>query len=221
MGPAPGRIVGDDAVPTAWYRNTGWSPSIERDFQARLGRAREGSKGQYLLIQAQTLEQTHATVALDLLSQYFALQIDRPDPQAHVARAVALTSLGRLEDAIASYEAALACEREFSNLRTQAYLELPGLITKHQLRTHYGRAAKVLRDHEHRPSFPIEHFRWNAFQALISAECGARLDARTYAKRALEVVGERHSGFRHHPSVGLVGEESADLIRQLHMLAAD
>ena len=209
-------------MPVDWYRNTTWSPSIARDFQARLSRARAANRAQYLLIQAGSLAQSHPTVVLDLLSQYFELPMERPSPLAHVIRARTLVLLGRLEDAIASYEAALAREHEFSNDLTQAYLELPSLIAEHHLRARYDRAIDVLRDHRDRPTFPIEHFRWNAVNALLVAERAASDSAdaaRTFAQRALEAAEARHSGFRHHPSLGLVGEESADLIRRLRVLA--
>jgi tetratricopeptide (TPR) repeat protein len=211
--------VEDHAVPTDWYRNTTWDPSIERDFRARLGRARAASRPQYLLLQAGALEQAHPTVTLELLSHYFALPMERPDPAAHVVRARALLALERVDDAIASYEAALAREREFPNILTQAYLELPCLIAERHLRARYDRAVEVLGEHQDRPTFPIEHFRWNAVNAVLLAERGAADAARSFAQRALEAAEARHSGFQHHPSLGLVGEESADLIRRLRVLA--
>jgi tetratricopeptide (TPR) repeat protein len=207
-------------MPVDWYRSTVWSPSIERAFQARLRRARAENRAQYLLIQAQSLERTHPLVVLKLLSQYFALPMKRPSPVAHVARARALVALERVDDAIASYEAALEREREFPNILTQAYLELPSLIVERHLSASYERAAAVLREHRDRPTFPIEHFQWNALYALLCAERGEPSAARTYSQRALEAAENRHSGFRHHPSLGLVGEESADLVRKLRVLAA-
>jgi tetratricopeptide (TPR) repeat protein len=203
-----------------WYRSATWSPAVARDFQARLRRAREANREQYLLIQAGTLQQAHPNAALDLLDQYFALPLTRPSPEAHVVRAKAFLALGRLHDAIESYEAALAREQEFPNILTQAYLDLPYSIAEHQVNSKYDRALEVLRDRESRPAFPIERFRWNAIHALIFAERGPQHAARDYAQRALAVAADRDSGFRNHPSLGLVGDESADLVRRMRSLAA-
>lgn len=98
-----------------WFRNTTWNDTIERTFDEKLGRARK--RDQYLRIQACTLAHSHPEVALRLLDRYFALNDDFDHAQAHVDRATALLSLGRVDEALAAYEAALARESAFPNLR--------------------------------------------------------------------------------------------------------
>src|SRR5262252_2009580 len=97
-----------------WFRNTSWDAHVSSAFEDKLRRARR--KGQYLRIQACYLTQTHPHVALDLLDRYFALGDDFDHAQAYVDRAEAYLTLGRVEDAFASYEAALKREEEFPNL---------------------------------------------------------------------------------------------------------
>jgi tetratricopeptide (TPR) repeat protein len=168
-----------------------------------------------LRIQACTLARTHPGVALELLERYFALPDDFDHAQAFVDRATALLALGRLEDAVDTYEMALAREVGFPNVRTQAYLDLPFLIAITPLPERYGRAMELLRQHEDRLTFPVDHFRRNASRALMLADGGDQPGAQVHARRALEAAQEEASGFRYHPAVGLVEGEHEDLIANL------
>lgn len=198
---------------TDWFRNTTWNESVERAFDEKLRRAKR--KEQYLRIQASTLARSHPEVALELLDRYFELPDDFDRAQAHVDRATALIVLGRVDDAIASYEAALAREAAFPNLRTQAYLDLPYLIATRGIREQYGRALQLLQVDEASLMFPVDRFRWHAARALIAAGSQEPRVARVHAERALEAAARERSGFRYHPSVGLVTEQYDSVIRKL------
>jgi tetratricopeptide (TPR) repeat protein len=89
-----------------WYRNTEWNESIAADFAARLLRARQ--KEQYIRTQAGYLACTYPTVALKLLDQYFQLNDRFDHAAAYVTHAQAFLALGKVSDALASYEAALS-----------------------------------------------------------------------------------------------------------------
>ncbi len=204
---------------TDWYRNTTWNESVERAFDEKLRRAK--NKDQYLRIQACTLARSHPEVALKLLDRYFALPDDCHDAPAHGDRATALLALGHVTDAIASYEAALAREAAFPNLQTQAYLELPYVIATRRVRDQYDRALQVLRLHEARLTFPVEHFQWHAARAFIAADVQDSDVAVVHARQALEAAALDHSGFRDHASLGLVTEEYDDVIRKLHAYCAE
>src|SRR5687768_6384776 len=103
-----------------WFRDRDWNDAIARRFDEKLRRARR--KAQYLRIQASTLARTHPNAALELLDRYFQLPDDFDHAQAHVDRAMAYQALGRIEDAVRAYEAALTREEVFPQLLTQAYL---------------------------------------------------------------------------------------------------
>jgi tetratricopeptide (TPR) repeat protein len=198
---------------TDWFRNTAWNEAVEREFNERLNRARR--KEQYLRIQASTLASSHPEVTLNLLDRYFRMPDDFEHAQAHVDRATALLALGRIREAIESYEAALAREAEFPNLKTQACLDLPYLVATLGIREQYDRALQLLQTHAACLLFPVDQFRWHAAQAFIAADQRDRLGAKTHAGRALEAAGCDDSGFRYHPKVGLVGENYNAIIRQL------
>lgn len=196
-----------------WFRNTTWNGAIEREFSEKLRRARRTQS--YLRIQASTLARSYPDVALQLLERYFDLGEDFDHAQAYVDRATALLTLGRISDAIASYEAALRREAEFPNLLTRAYLDLPFLIATRGIREKYEFATHLLQEHQARLMFFVDHFRWHAALALIASETRDRHSARRHAKDALDAAAREHSGFRYHPTVGLVTAQYDDLIRKL------
>jgi tetratricopeptide (TPR) repeat protein len=196
-----------------WFRNTEWNDDIAKEFEARLRRAKK--KGQYLRIQALTIARTKPEIALALLDRYFedADQVD--EAQAHTDRATAYIALGRHEEAVSAYEAALRREEEFPHLLTQAYIELPYLVAVNGLSSHYGRALELLDKHRDRLVFPVERFKWNAARALIAGALGNLPSARESARKALEAAAERNSGFTNHPSIGLVSDEHRQALTKL------
>jgi len=200
-----------------WFRNTEWTESIERAFEEKLRRARQ--KSQYLRIQANCLAESHPIVALRLLERYFKLDEKFDWAHAYCDQARAFLSLGRVDDAINSYERALDREAEFPNLKTQAYIELPFLIVTRSRRERFERAAQVLLDHQSRLTFPVDRFMWHAALALIAQCRGDNANASEHASYALTEARQHHSGFRFHPTVGLVLSQYQSLIDQLTPLS--
>lgn len=196
-----------------WYRNREWTEHIAARFEEKLRKARR--KEQYLRIQASTLATHHPEIALALLDRYFALPDDFDHAQAYVDRATALLSLGRLEDAIASYEAALNREASFAKLLTQAYVDLPYVVAVREVKTRYDRALELLDKHKARLMFPVDHFKWHAARALILASRNDQDGAKAHAKLALEAASRDKSGLQHHPSVGLVTSGQNEVLQRL------
>lgn len=201
-----------------WFRNTTWNEAVEQSFNEKLHRARR--KEQYLRIQACTLARSQPDVALRLLDRYFSLKDDFDHAQAYVDRATALLTLGRINEAVESYSAALAREVEFPNLLTQAYLDLPYLIATRGIREKYSYAMQLLEKHKARLMFPVDHFRWHAACALIAAETHDAVAAKAHAQRALEAAALDHSGFRYHSTIGLVTDQYDGLVQRLKKYAA-
>jgi tetratricopeptide (TPR) repeat protein len=196
-----------------WFENTTWNESVEQMFEQKLRRARR--KEQYLRAQASYLADSHPQVALALLGRYFAMPNQQEQAWALAIRAQALIALGRIDEAIESYEAALAREAAHPNRLTQAYRDLPFLIATQRVTTRYARALKILKEHQSRLRFPLDYFRWNAAYALIAAESDAVDVAEEYAKNALRAWKAEHSGMPRHPTFGLVGDVHDDVIRRL------
>ena len=198
-----------------WFRNADWNDAIAGSFEQKLKRARR--KSQYLRIQACTLASSHPQVALELLERYFALGEDFDHAQAHVDRAKAHLALGDLGAAIQSYEAALERELAFPNLRTNAYLDLPYVIALNGVVSRFDQALTILSGSEDRLMFPVDRFKYHAAKAVILARSDSTA-ARGEANAALEAAALDHSGFRYHPTVGLVSERHAQALSKLRGL---
>jgi tetratricopeptide (TPR) repeat protein len=186
-----------------WFRNSDWNPSAEAKFNEKLGRARR--KSQYLRIQASYLAKNHPQAALALLDRYFSLGEDFDFAQAFLDQATAYLALRRVDDALRSLENALNRERESPNLKTNAWSEFAMLVATMNIKSQFTKALQVLSENQSRLMFPVDKFTWHAASALILAAQGERKRAREHATRALEAAQATHSGFRYHPTVGLVG----------------
>jgi tetratricopeptide (TPR) repeat protein len=194
-----------------WYRNTAWNPEVEAAFVAKLRRARD--KSQYLRIQACMLANRQPDVALRLLDQYFALGDHFDHAQAYVDKAKAHLAADDVAAAIDSFESALAREKAYLRLLTQAYLDLPCLIAAQRLSDRYAQALDVLDEGQGRLTFPLDRYLWNGARALIFHDLARASEARTCAQSALVAASETQSGFRYHQQIGLVqmtGDEFGD-----------
>ena len=200
-----------------WFRNTEWNDSIERAFFTKLARARR--KAEYLRIQASILSQRHPNAALKLLEQYFSLGDPLFGAQAHLDRASAFLSLGNMAEALQSFEEALATEARRPNVLTEAYVRYPFAVAVHGIKDRYERVSQILEDHRRRLTFPVERFRWHAARALIAADLGQTVEAGDHARKALAQAAADHSGFRHHPNIGLVGTAFQDLRERLERMS--
>ncbi|MEP7242114.1 MAG: hypothetical protein ABI885_00360 [Gammaproteobacteria bacterium] len=196
-----------------WFRNTEWNALVERTFEEKLRRARQ--KSQYLRIQANALAESHPAVALQLLRRYFELEDKFDWAQAYCDQATASLSLGRLADAVSCYEKALHREAESTNLKTQAYLELPFLIATRRLQDRFDQAEQILKNHRSRLTFPVERFMWHSSWALIAHSRGDGVRASEHASQALIEAQQRYSGMQYHPVIGLVSQRHQALIDDL------
>ena len=201
-----------------WFRNTNWNAAIAAEFERRLKRSRT-QKAEYLRIQASCLVKTHPNVALDLSARFLAL----PKPYLVAVilntRARALVVLGRVNEAISTYEAVLDGEKkEVGAGLTDAYLDYAELILTKQLTHGFERARAALHERADRPTFPVQHFRYHSLLALLAASQKLSAEARLNARAALEAASQGKSGFRHHPKLGLVGEGEVEALRRLREL---
>ena len=139
---------------------------------------------------------------------------------AFLSQAEAHLTLGEQEEALRSLEKALQRERDFPNVKTQAWSRFTLLVAERKLGHLYDRALRVLQENPVSSlSFPVDGFLWNAAFALIAHATRQRKHAAETAAKALDFAALTHSGFRYHASVGLVGAQYDELKHQLGRLA--
>ena len=201
-----------------WFRNEKWNAATERHFNEKLSRTRY--KAQPLRIQAYHLQNTNPKAALTLLDRYFALGSHVDMASAFLHQAEAHLTLGEQEDALQSLGRALQRERDFPNVKTQAWSRFALLVAERKLDHLYDKALHVLEENPLSSlSFPVEGFLWNAAFALIADAKRQRKHAAETAAKALEFAAMTHSGFRYHAGGGLVGTRHEELKRELRRLA--
>jgi len=207
-----------------WFRRTTWTDSDHADFNARLKRSRGASnKAQYLRIQAFHLaEAGHHTAAVELLDRLFTECPERVQlADAHLQKAAALAVLGQVDAAIDEFRRALQSERDFPNVRTNAWLDFGIFIVERELSDYFDEALLILEEFrdDSGVSFPSITHCYCVIRALIADARGDATMARDYARQALAEALKAHSGLSHHPRVGLVGTKSKRFERKLRALA--
>lgn len=202
-----------------WWRNVSWNEEIEAAFFNKLARAR--NKTWYLRNQAAAIASNCPEVALRLLDQYFASGGDLQEAEAHFYRARAHIALRDMDAAVLAFEATLAREDAVPNFLTWAFHELPVLIATERMSARYDRAVEVLTQHKDRLTFPVQFYQWHGALALILHEQGRTSEARNEAHNALEAADMTDSGFRYHPTLGLVSDTADEFGKRLRDIASE
>lgn len=192
-----------------WARNKIWNTDVEKAFYAKLKRARD--KQGYLYIQANLLVETQPDITLQLLEQYFALNLDdRYVARAYEDQGRALYLQGRVEEAVRAFQNALKRQQEYPGMATHAYVRLPILIALEKLTEQYDFALSLLEENKKEPCFPVAQFWWHGAKALLLKEKNLESEARFHAHLALEAASQRDSGVHHHPKIGLISGKDAE-----------
>jgi tetratricopeptide (TPR) repeat protein len=198
-----------------WYRKTAWTQEDEKEFFAKLKRARSWTKPQYLLLQAGTLIGTNDSklfdVALMLVDKYFTECQDEPFDNKFIAFEI----LGDIYRKMENYETALekykkAIEVKSLPGRTMApiyYSELVICLNKVEL---FGEVEELLIRETMDIDFPISKYKINAMLAIINKQKNDLEKARRYKKLAEDAAGATETVFRWHRKSGLV--EDRDII---------
>jgi len=202
-----------------WWRNVSWNGEIEAAFFNKLARAR--NKTWYLRNQAAAIASNCPEVALRLLDQYFASGGDLQEAEAHFYRARAHIVLRDMDAAVLAFEATLAREDAVPNFLTWAFHELPVLIATERMSARYDRAVEVLMQRKDRLTFPVQLYQWHGALALILHEQGRASEARHEAHKALEAAEMTDSGFRYHPTLGLVSDTADEFGKRLRDIASE
>ncbi len=158
--------------------------------------------------------------AIKLLQQLFA---ELPEPSelatAHVQMAECLMAMDQRENALNAYRTALRVEKEFPQRRTNAWLDFPWLVVTKRMRQLYSEARSFLEWGNRQPRFPIEEYKLATVEAFMAEDEGSVGTAKRFARIALNVAQRTHSGFRYHPTLGLVKDQEQEVKERLEKLA--
>jgi tetratricopeptide (TPR) repeat protein len=194
-----------------WYRKKTWTPQDREDFWMRLKRSRSAfNKAQYTRIQSVELLATKkpelVEPALELLDTVLR---DWPDETSQLAsthqhRAECLVLLGRADEAVAEYRKVFEQQRRIPSWRTGAHLDFAWLVARKNIVELYDEALSALREFGGNEMFPFQIYIAAAAYALIADQRGDAEGARSWAMVALGEAAKTHTGFRYHPTLGLV-----------------
>jgi hypothetical protein len=207
-----------------WFRKASWGAAEAADFEKRLARARPNSRPQYLYIQACSLLESGkgelARQAVILADRSIAAS----EPHIHLSACHQLKGqcfelLGDLDSALASFLEAVDSERLHPGALTDAYLDFCWAVALHRIPARYERALSLLDQFADRRDLPVTRFREHAVRALIANDVASHDLARAEARLALKFAAVTHSGFRYHPSVGLVTDRYQAVLQQLEEIA--
>lgn len=207
-----------------WFRSRDWGAEAQEDFEARLRRAREYNRPQYLAIKAGALlahgGKAEAKGARRLLLRVIEMY---PESMSVVSAHEQLGALDAREGdrlgAIAHYREALRLSPE-RHVYGDARLRLPELLIEDgsdEARREAGELLDAL------PpvalTFSSQRFRYAVARARLAHISGHQADARRYANDALDEAERVKPDFSRHPTVGRVTADPK-VLREMNELAS-
>ena len=204
-----------------WYRKTTWSPEDQKAFFARLNRSRTSyNKAQYVRIQVLHLQRVGTSSMLLSAIELIEIMLEKwPESSqlasAYLQKAQCFDALGRIEEAVQSYRAALNAEHQYPGVRTDARLYFARFVASHELNDLYEYALSELDESFDLTIFPVGEYSYFAARAIIAAHQGKTIEARNYAQRAILASQKTYSGLSHHPRLGLVESPDSKLHEKL------
>ncbi|MEN2412767.1 hypothetical protein [Flavobacterium mesophilum] len=195
---------------TDWYRRKSWSKTDEKEFFAKLSRARKSGRAQYLRIQAielvETKEPNLLEVAKELLYKVLSEYPDEISEKGPVFHA--LGEIFELENnilkALEYHKNAVDFEKTFRYVITPSYLDYSEIVVKNQFKDLYPIAEEMLENRASGLLFPIEKYKVYSLLAIIN-EYNSKVEiAKKYSELANENANAKTSGLRYHKHLGIV-----------------
>lgn len=207
---------------TDWYRRIAWTKEDEVEYFAKLKRARQSSRAQYLYIQAATLTGTRRpellNVAESLIQKLFT---DYPDDRFNRSGSLELLGdiyrhRGDVDAAMAYYKQTIDFEKTYPNVQGPAFLSFSELAVKLEKHEYFPFLEELLSAKVEQYPFPIYKYKIYTLLSIISKTKGDKASADQFAKLANEHAAATTSGFRYHPTVGVVSERDTDLDERMN-----
>jgi tetratricopeptide (TPR) repeat protein len=175
-----------------WYRRKTWTKTDEEEYFAKLGRAREYGRAQYLRVQAIELIETEDKKLLPAAEMLLnKILTDYPDKVTEKSQTY--NSLGEIyklrEDyhkALEYFKKSLDFEKEFPNVITTAYLNFSETVIREEKTELYDEVENLLTEKINRDTlkFPIQNYIMYSVMTVISEYKGNHEEAKVYASLA-------------------------------------
>jgi len=207
-----------------WYRLVTWTNADEKEFMARLNRARsEFNKAQYLRIQALYLQREATPPLYDESIKLLDILLEEypQSPEAAGAlmqKAQCFEANGRLEEATEIYIMSIEMDQKTSGIKTRAPPEFAQFVVKYKLKPHYKMVVKALSESKMLLLFPEGQFIANTALAIIANEQGRKRKARVFAEKAINASDVKDSGLQGKSDIGLVKNPDKDLLARLQSI---
>lgn len=215
--------MGDDA----WFRSVLWSAEEAAQFEARLGRAREHNRPQYLRIKGLALASSGdpelrvvGRQLLERVVETYPDQRDAIDALAHLADSYCMD--GDHHQAAASYRECLSSaenSRYGADAVAHVVIRLAQLVVERGWHEQYQEMLGLIGGEQFRRKLVLRNlvFDWAVLQARLRSAIGVARVAE-FALLALELAASTTPQFPRHPDVAWVDADGA-LIRELTKLA--
>lgn len=209
-----------------WFRKTTWSEADQADFFARLRRSRTvRNKAQYLRIQAYNLEEIGSPelqrAALTLLEKILnEFPVESQLAPTYSQKASCLGKLGDIDGALESYRSVFDTERKYPRFRTRSHIQFGRLVVENRLTDLFDEVLTVLDEFKlNGIEFPADVYEESGIRAIIAAHKRENEKARKLATEAVTAASLAHSGFRYHPTVGLVRNKETPFYKSIAAIA--
>lgn len=210
-----------------WYRGKRWNDAVREEFFKRLKRARSVyNQAQYLRIKADYLydkkKPENLAAAIELVDTMISEYPDDTQLAAgNLLKAKCLQALGQTDDAAAAFQAAIQAERDCRTHKSFCWLEYGYFVVELGLKQRYAEVLDLFDEFQEDTSLLLvsDRYEYHAVLAVISAHRRRKKAARENAEAALAQAKKKHSGFRYHPTVGLVKNTDTPVQERLLAIA--
>ncbi|MFN8844242.1 MAG: hypothetical protein ACK5WV_11635 [Chryseotalea sp.] len=161
---------------TDWYRRKTWTKEDEKEFFAKLGRARKNGRAQYLRVQAIELIETKNKYLLDIaevllnriLTEYSDNQIEKSQTFNSLGEIYKLRE--NFDKALEYFRKSLDFEKEFPNVITTSYLNFSETVVQVEKTELYDEVEKLLMERIMKNTliFPVENYIVYSVLAVIA-----------------------------------------------------
>lgn len=198
-----------------WFRRKTWTNTDEEEFFAKLKRARNDGRVQYLKIQAIELVETRKDELLDV-AEVLLNKVLVEYPEDRFEKSSVLNTLGEIyklrenyEKALDYYKQSLDFEIVYPRVITSSYLDFSELVVKTANKSLYETAEALLESKLEKQFFPVAKYKMYSILSIINRENGNLEKAKFYSDLAEKNANEETSGLRYHKFLGVVTERDS------------